>query len=115
MDLEIKALEDNGTWSYTALPPGKKLIDCKWVYQIKYNTNRSIEQYKARLVAKRYMQIKDLDYKETFAPVVKLTTIRCLLSGGGYLWLLSAFNGHAKCLFAWRFTRKSLYVASTKI
>ena len=80
MDLEIKALKDNGTWSYTSLPPGKKLICCEWVYKIKYNSNGSIKCYKVRLIAIGYTQIKDLDYKETFAPVAKLTTIRCLLS-----------------------------------
>ncbi|GKE77234.1 hypothetical protein Tco_1543354, partial [Tanacetum coccineum] len=26
MDAELKALEDNGTWELTSLPPGKKAI-----------------------------------------------------------------------------------------
>jgi hypothetical protein len=35
---------------------------------------------KARLVAKGYSQVKDLDFKETFAPVGRLESIRILLA-----------------------------------
>ncbi|GMI81966.1 hypothetical protein HRI_001865900 [Hibiscus trionum] len=30
MQLEIQALEANGTWAVVNLPPGKKVIGCKW-------------------------------------------------------------------------------------
>ena len=29
MDAELRALEDNGTWTLTTLPAGKKAIGCK--------------------------------------------------------------------------------------
>lgn len=32
---KIQALEDNGTWILTKLPPGRKAIDSKWVYKLK--------------------------------------------------------------------------------
>lgn len=65
MTVEIKALEDNQAWSLTFLPVHKKLIGCKWSYKIKYRSNGSIERYKARLVAKEYRQVKEIDFEET--------------------------------------------------
>ena len=47
---EIRALEDNHTWTLEDLPPGKKPISCKRVYKVKYKSDGSIERYRARLV-----------------------------------------------------------------
>ncbi|WJZ95492.1 hypothetical protein VitviT2T_014260 [Vitis vinifera] len=79
MQQELAALKANGTWSLQALPPRKKLIGCKWVYKIKFKFDGNVECYKAILVARGYNQVEGLDYHETFAPVVKLVTIRLLL------------------------------------
>lgn len=80
MATELKALKDNNTWSLVPLPMGHKPIGCRWVYKIKYNSDGTIERYKACLVAKGYTQVKGIDYKDTFSPKAKLTTLRCLLT-----------------------------------
>ena len=77
---EIRALEKNGTWEVMNLPRGKKPMDCKWVFTVKYKANGTVERYKARLVAKGFTQTYGINYTETFAPVAKLNTIRVLLS-----------------------------------
>ena len=77
---EIEALEKNATWSLEDLPVGKKPISCKWVYRVKYNTDESIQRYKARLVIHGDHKVEGFDNNETFAPVAKMTSVRIFLS-----------------------------------
>ncbi|CAM8925879.1 unnamed protein product [Rhodiola kirilowii] len=80
MQNELDALEKNGTWEPSLLPPEKKAIGCKWVFRIKYHSNGTIERYKARLVVLGNKQVEGIDFTETFAPVAKMSTVRVLLS-----------------------------------
>lgn len=77
---EITALENKGTWKIADLLSNKKPISCKLVYRVKYNSDGSVQRYKARLVVRGDHQIEGLDYNETFVPVAKMTSVRCFLS-----------------------------------
>lgn len=63
----------------TSLPPGKVALGCHWVFTIKYNSDGTIRRHKARLVVRGNLQIEGEDFNKTFAPVVKMTTVRALL------------------------------------
>ena len=62
MIVEMQALEHSGTWELVLLPPGKKVIGCRWVYTIKVGPKGEVDRLKAHLVAKGYTQIYGLDY-----------------------------------------------------
>jgi hypothetical protein len=114
MNEELDALTKNNTWDLVELPPGKSVVGCKWVYKIKTHADGSIERYKARLVAKGYTQEYGIDYEETFAPVARLTSVRALIAvASARKW--SLFQMYVKCFFKWRFNRRGLYAATTRI
>lgn len=56
------------------LPPDKKALRNKWVYKLKDEADGH-KRFRARLVVKGYAQQQDLDFKEIFSLVVKMTTI----------------------------------------
>jgi len=54
MDKELEALEANGTWKLTTLPPHKRALTSKWIYKAKFRPDGSIERYKAWLVIRGF-------------------------------------------------------------
>lgn len=64
------------------VPPSShfNLLGSKWVLKTKYRADGSLERRKASLVAKGFCQQSGLDYTETFSLVIKLVTIRTVLS-----------------------------------
>jgi hypothetical protein len=78
MDDELNSIQKNNTFDLVSLPPGKKAITAKWVFKKKLGINGGPSRCKARLVARGFEQRYGIDFEETFAPVVKWSTIRAL-------------------------------------
>jgi hypothetical protein len=55
-------------------------IGSRWFMKVKHNADGSLDRYKARLVAKGYSQRPCFDFKETFAPTVRYSTIHIVLA-----------------------------------
>jgi hypothetical protein len=80
MNTEVDALLKNGTWSLVPSSPNMNIVGSKWVFCIKRKADGQIERYKARLVAKGFHQQPEIDFAETYSPVVKPITIRTVLA-----------------------------------
>jgi len=65
----------------TPLPHGCKTITGRWLFTIKNGVDGQPERYKARFVARGFLQREGIDYDFTFAPVTSKTTLRVFLAG----------------------------------
>ncbi|GBN05325.1 Retrovirus-related Pol polyprotein from transposon TNT 1-94 [Araneus ventricosus] len=75
MNEEMESLNKNEVWKLVELPKDEKPISCKWVLRVKRNN-----VYKARLVARGFEQTPGIDYCETYAPVISMSSLRLVLA-----------------------------------
>lgn len=80
MEEELSSLNENNTWELTSLPKDKRTVKTKWVFRTKRDRDGNVVRYKARLVAKGFSQRYGIDYDETYAPVVRYTSVRLLMA-----------------------------------
>ncbi|GJX24407.1 zinc finger, CCHC-type containing protein [Tanacetum coccineum] len=83
IDDEIGSIMENNTWVLSDLPLACKLLGCKWIFKRKMKVDGTIEKFKAQLVIQGFRQKEWIDYFDTYAPVVRITTIRLLLALAG--------------------------------
>ena len=89
--MKMDSLAHNQTWNLVRLPTCKTKLYNKWVYKLK-EEDGGRKRYKARLVVKGFAQKKGIYFDEIFSPVVKMTSIRTILS------LVAAEDFHLKQL-----------------
>lgn len=77
---EMLSLHANSTLKEVILPRGANVVSCKWVFTVKTTASGVVERYKARLVARGFSQVHGKDYDQTFAPTVRMDTLRLFLA-----------------------------------
>jgi hypothetical protein len=77
---ELNNFKRNQVWELVERPKGHNVIGTKWVFKNKQDQDGIVVRSKARLVAQGYTQVEGLDFRETYAPVVRLEAIRILLA-----------------------------------
>ena len=80
MQSKMDSLHKNSTWELVSLLVSKRILPCKWIYKMKITDSSSKTRYKTRLVAKGFRQQEGIDFEEIFSPVVKMTTLQCVLA-----------------------------------
>ncbi|PKU73014.1 putative mitochondrial protein [Dendrobium catenatum] len=80
MSEEFTAFQKQGTWSLVPPPINRTILGNRWTFRTKLNTDGTLDRHKARLVAQGFNQVFGIDYKETFSPVAKMSTIRIMLT-----------------------------------
>ena len=80
MSDEFDSLVRNGTWELIPATSSQNRVGCKWIFCTKYLPNDSIDKYKARLVAKGFHQRSEVDFHDTFSPIVKPKKVRIVLN-----------------------------------
>jgi hypothetical protein len=77
---EFQALIDNDTWRLVPRPPSANVVSGKWIFKHNYHSDGTLARHKARWVVRGFSQQHGINYDETFSLVVKLATIRVVLS-----------------------------------
>ena len=77
---ELNSMTNNQVWDLVELPEAFRAVGCKWVYKTKTDASGNIERYKARLVAKDFLQKEAIDYHDTISPVSKKDSLRIIMA-----------------------------------
>ena len=79
MKEKLNQFQKSKVWTLVPLPKGHFVIGMRWVFRNKLNESRKVVRNIARLVAQGYNHQEGINYNETFAPIVRLETIKCCL------------------------------------
>lgn len=76
---KIQNLEDDYIQEYNRLPPNRKAIRSKIVFQVKYHSNALIVCYKTRLMTQGFLQIHKTDFNKRFSSIVRQVSLEIFL------------------------------------
>ncbi|CAI7894946.1 unnamed protein product [Closterium sp. NIES-54] len=74
MDAEMASWMSTGTYVNAFPPPGANIVDGMWIFRVKRPPG-SPPVFKARYVARGFIQRQGVDFFKTFSPTPKMTTL----------------------------------------
>lgn len=77
---ELEAFQTNEVWAIVDRLSNKPIVKSIWVFKIKRDAEGNLACHRVHLVAKGCSQTNGIDYFETFAPVVKHSSMRLLFA-----------------------------------
>ncbi|CAL1399845.1 unnamed protein product [Linum trigynum] len=90
---EFRALLSNHTWTLVPCSLSHNIVDCRWIFRIKWKPDGTIDCFKARLVAKGYTQRLGIDFHDTYNQVLKPVTIRTVFTiAQSHQWPILQFD-----------------------
>ena len=89
MKSEIGSTYENKVWNLVDFPDDQQAIENKWIFKRKTDADSSVTIYKARIVAKGFRQVQDVDYDESFSLVSMLKVCLNHVSNCRILWNLA--------------------------
>ena len=110
----LDSLVRNQTWDLVKFPVEKRVLQNKWVYKLKEEDGGK-KQYMARHVVKGFAQNKGIDFDEIFYPVVKMTSIRTILSLMAVEYLHIEQLDVKTTFSPWGFGGRDLYAVATRV
>ncbi|KAJ6179008.1 Reverse transcriptase RNA-dependent DNA polymerase, partial [Penicillium mononematosum] len=113
---ELQSHLQNGSWKIVDRDANKtkrKPLTLRWVFDIKKDDGR----YKARLVARGFNQVKDVDFHEVYSFVAKPMSCKifCAIAAAlGWSFTISTSRPHLECRYQWRHTQSGSISLSQK-
>ena len=76
---ELLGIVKHGTWEIVVRPKNRTPITCRWVYDIKRDSNNNITLFKARLVVHGFKQVEGVDFTKTFSSTAQMRSFRTVV------------------------------------
>ena len=103
---EVASLVENKVFAVVDRPASHQTITSKWVFKKQRGLTGAVEKYKARIVARGFMQEEGVDYGETYSPTVRFESIRMMLaaaaSDGLHMEQLDVLTLRRRCTLRYR-------------
>ena len=107
MKSKMGSMYENKVWTLVDLPDDRQAIGNKGIFKRKTDTDSSGTIYKARIVAKGFRQVQDVDYDEIFSLIAMLKSVRIMLAIATFyeIWQMNV-----KTAFLNGFIKEELYM-----